>query len=184
IAKLIRSPRFQWIAYIWAWALLDVTVIPLSSGASVLAYVASAVISAQLGIVVVWGIMGTTRWSLRWPAAAAVLAVGMGMPLVAYPYGPHQLALLLATQTAMLLLLLTGLRWRRICLANIKLTPTEGSPAQPAVLAPPAKLTQFNLRDILLWTSLLATLLGLVRALQIPPWLGLRIVSGQGATTI
>jgi len=162
-AKLIEPGRGRWLAYVWMWLLLDFTVAPRIVDGICCGYpralLAPALLSVQLVLVALWAVFGSTRWSIRWPVAAALLALGAGVPLAAHAFGPHQVVLLVTTQTAVFLVVCVQIRRRfRI---NIGDWAGWQFGAEPSA---EANRSQFFLRDLVLWMTLAATLLALVRA--------------------
>jgi hypothetical protein len=161
-AKLIEPVWMRWLAYGWMWALLDGVLAPrLVDGiwwGHPMALLAPAMLSAQLLLVAIWAVFGSTRWSIRWPVALALLALGAGVPLTANAYSPHQVVLLVTTQSV---LFLAGcwLLFRR----GFRLG--SGGERRHIAVEPSAAIskTQFFLRDLVLWTTLAATLLALAR---------------------
>src|SRR5207237_6409144 len=89
-----------WLAYVWMWGLLDLTVLPESALGKRLAWSAHAIVWAQLGVVAVWAIFGHLRWTIRWPVAAALLVAGGALiaddGIVASFVAAHVAALLVA----------------------------------------------------------------------------------------
>ncbi|HMC11397.1 MAG TPA: hypothetical protein VKH44_08910 [Pirellulaceae bacterium] len=168
-AKLVQPPQLQWAAYIWMWAMLDLTVIPWApDGAwwrNPTAFLMPALFSAQLGLVVLWAVFGRAAWTLRWPLAISFFALSIFLPLAADPRGPRYLTFLIAMQTMMLLVTCSCLRWLGYRLI-VALPHSPNYHLQKIAQREPGPV-QFRVKDVLLWTTLTAMLLALARALDI-----------------
>jgi hypothetical protein len=180
-ARLIELPPLRWAIYAWCWLLIDVQALTASQISS-LRYddssilLVNALFAAQVGVILMWGILGTTRWQLRLPAIG-VLAPVLAMPLfTGQHHGMTDLSQLSLAQLIALGLICGLLRWQRFQLAPPPQPPAaEEEPAppstDPAIAAAPSrrrrdlKLAQFGIRHVLIWTTSLAFSLGLLRLL-------------------
>jgi hypothetical protein len=167
--KFIRPAWLMWLLYGWIWLVMDITVVPLAMqdvgpwetiSADTLP---AALLSAQLGLVIVWAILGQARWSTRLPAAL-VLATAVLAPLVWHRIRPTELLIMILVQ--MLLLgavcaLLFVFRYRLVIAKS-----ETASGLEDTELPRPSGLTQaqFQIRDVLLWTTALGIVLATARA--------------------
>ncbi|HMC11398.1 MAG TPA: hypothetical protein VKH44_08915, partial [Pirellulaceae bacterium] len=101
--------------------------------------------TAQLGLVTVWAVLGTARWTMRVPVVLVLLVPLMGN----------------IAQTAALCLICLVLRSQRFRL--ILAAPATDSEAISTAEGPALRPIQFGMRDVLLWTTALAPLLAIVR---------------------
>src|SRR6478752_7261910 len=62
VARLIEPAWLRWIIYGWCLLLTD-----LNAASSLVPETSEALFTAQLGLVTVWAILGTTRWLVRVP---------------------------------------------------------------------------------------------------------------------
>ncbi len=125
----------------------------------------AALIAGQMGLCVVWGAFGDTRWVLRWPAiivagaALYCLWIGFGNS------GPQQMwTELLVLQVLTLGALCGILRW-----LGFRLLPQSAEGQQPAPRDGQRPL-QFGIKHVLLWTTALAIVLGLAKAMDLLTW--------------
>jgi hypothetical protein len=165
-AKILEPARARWLAYLWMWVLLDLMVEPwIVDGiwwGHPMALLAPALLSVQLLLVAMWAVFGTTRRSIRWPATAALLMLGVGVCVAPHAYGARKIAWLVAAQTMVFLAACVLLYWRGNRIRVVGFGDVRG--ASPA--AETGK-TQFFMRDLLVWTTLTALLLALARAFDL-----------------
>jgi hypothetical protein len=164
--KFVEPGRVRWVAYVWMWVLLDLMVEPwIVDGiwwGHPMALLAPALLSVQLVLVATWAVFGTTRWSIRWPATAALLTLGVGVCVAPHAYGARKIAWLVASQTVAFLAACVLLYWR----GNRIRAVGFGEVRDAARTAETGK-TQFFMRDLLVWTTLAALLLALARAFDL-----------------
>jgi hypothetical protein len=126
----------------------------------------AALIAGQLGLCVVWAFFGDTRWVLRWPAM--ILAVA-GLFVLWLSFGTgwkrQMWTELLMLQVATLSVLCGGLRRFRYRLLMIG-HENQALSADDQRLRP----LQFGIKDVLIWTTVLATFLGVAKALDMLSW--------------
>ena len=163
--KFIDHPVLRWAIYIWCWVLVDLQCLTAGSLAGPSYYwgnmqrlLPTSLFNAQLGLVTIWAVLGTLRWYFRLPAAL-VLATLCALPLLDSHYHGSELGGLFFMQTCVLAFICGVLRWQRFRLV------------QPVKLAAEARgdLTrlQFGVRHVLIWTTSLAVVLALARALNV-----------------
>ena len=162
----LDDPRWRWGVYLWGWLLIDVQLL------SALVFVAgtsdwtnagyllvASLFAAQVGLTIIWAILGTTRWALRLPICG-VLATLLALPIV----GSYGFAgTMFPVQVTALLVLCLVLRWMRYRLDLI-------ATVQKRVASASQRALQFGVRHVLIWTTSLAVVLGALRALDLLSW--------------
>jgi hypothetical protein len=116
--------------------------------------------AAQAGLAMVWGILGSTRWAVRIPLCAVLVFAFAWLSRSGYGMVREMVPVQLVALAALCGLL----RLRRFVLqpiAGVSATaPDHGrSPGLPTM--------QFGIRHVLIWTTSLAVLLGMLRALEL-----------------
>ena len=167
--RMLESPWWRWGVYAWGWLLIDIQVF------SALDLVESAgwwwnnsqylllvsLLAAQVALAIICGILGAWRWTIRWPLCAAA-AVLLSIPLVdnglaneLLPIGiPALIALCLALRFA-------GFR------LDLAERPADEATTRPAAAPANPQSLQFGVRHVLIWTTSLAIVLGVLRALDL-----------------
>jgi hypothetical protein len=169
--RFVRPPWLMWLVYAWIWLVMELMVLALAIsdpywGLSITSdTLPVSILSGQLGLVLVWAALGQMRWNIRWPAAF-LLAVLILVPIALHYPPPTALLILVFLQSAMLLavcewLAFTGFRLVRVNSTSALTLPTDGRMAGPA-----PHDSQFQLRDLLLWTTTLAIALAIARAIN------------------
>jgi hypothetical protein len=167
--KLLDNPWWRWGLFVWGWILVDLQLLAAGVFAdggnwrARLDMLPSALFAAQVGLAIIWGIMGTTRWVVRLPACL-VLGTLLAIPL-GRAYGHGFGYELYGVQTMTLAALCLLLRWRRFRLAQVVPAPPATTASSPA--ANPLGQMQFGIRNVLVWTTSLAVVLGVLRALDL-----------------
>jgi len=169
------QPRLQGFAYLWLWALFDWVTIPLATDGVwwgyPLALMLPAMLSVQLGVVVVWAVFGQMAWPVRWPVSATALFLGITLPLAIHQHGTNQVAVLIAAQTTTLFIVCMVVRWRGVKLIrgdNLVMGNAGGdAPALEEIGAPQDGQMRFALWHVILWMTVIAVILSLVRALEL-----------------
>ena len=167
-ARFLQPWPLRWIISTWMMILLDLQLATLTSGHSVEAIdcLASAIIAGQLGIFIVWGVLGSGPFVWRLPAWIVIavilwnlfwVLVDLGKLESRYRYFIDWNALLLVQ--AGLLIVLCGIL--RLCGFSLRIVVAESDATQ----GKPAKASfQFGIRDVLMWTTALAVLLAIAKA--------------------
>jgi hypothetical protein len=167
--RFLTQAAWRWGIYLWSWLLVDVQLLAASVFAESGGWwshgrlLPGSLFAAQVGLAIVWGILGTTRWAIRIPAclvAATILAVPAANT---YAYRAEQLV---SIQMVALVALCLLLRWRRFRLENIA-TPREAPQSENARSASELAHSQFTIRHVLIWTTSLALVLGILRAFDL-----------------
>ena len=162
--RLLSNPWWRWGLYLWGWVLVDLqlaTVTIFVRGSwSVAGVLPGSLFAAQLGLVIVWAVLGDTRWAIRLPACA-VLGTLLALPMnLGYGFSSEIFPVQLVSLAALCLLLW----WRGFRLQRTENgeTPARGTPSSKT-----AGHLQFNIRHVLIWTTSLAIVLGVLRALDL-----------------
>src|SRR5262249_30418307 len=125
---------------------------------------AAALVAAQIGLAIVWGTLGTARWYWRAP-----LTIGLGAGLLGFwvlgvnGWSGQLMAGVLGVQAITLTLMSVGLRVRGYRLIQLDATGENAA-------GPGSRRFQFGIRDVLIWTTVLAILLGLMRLAGMLVW--------------
>src|SRR5689334_4899999 len=127
------------------------------------AFLTGSLVAAQLGLVTIWAVLGTLRWSTRWPASFVLTSL-LAVPLIDMAYSDDNAALFFLVQFATTAGISALLRWNgfRLILAP----PTVRADSQPA--AAPLPTSQFGLGHMLVWTTALAIVLAVLRLVSLP----------------
>jgi len=158
----------RWILYAWCWLLIDFqgVIAWMLAGQNWWAdsLQTASLFVAQLGLLTIWAVLGSERWTVRAPLA---LVVGCGLMLfltrIRYHYD---------SAVAMFVVQIVALGG--ICVVfrrkgyRLAIAPAESGPLEPLRPASALRTSQFGLRDVLLWTTALALVCGLVRAVGLP----------------
>jgi hypothetical protein len=118
----------------------------------------TSLLAAQIGLVTVWAVLGSTRWFIRIPLAL-IIAIVVAAPAIGSQMHFHDTESLFIVQTAAICLICGVLRSQGYALRLQK------EPSGPAAngTAEAARLLQFGIRDVLLWTTALAVILGVAQ---------------------
>jgi hypothetical protein len=192
-ARWIDWPLLRWLLYGWCWLLIDFQTLITWAFAGQYwwgdAFQASALLAAQLGLAIIWAVLGDARWTVRLPVTLVAAALLL-LLLIRFRHWGENAALLFAVQGIALLAVCGCLRWR-----GYRLTRVPPEPHQPSAAPQPDPLStnQFELRDVLIWTTALALVFGAIRAIGLPieqwletryrPWLPL-IVDGAAVAIV
>lgn len=170
---LLGNKWWRWGVYLWGWLLIDLQVL------SVLAFVAGSgdwsesermltvsLLAAQIGLAIIWGVLGTTYWAIRLPTCG-VMATLFALPLI------DRFSLtseLLPVGVPALVALCLVLRWRGFRLNVVEPIPDHdhGRSRNPSSVS--SGSLQFGVRHVLIWTTSLAVVLGALRGLDLLSW--------------
>lgn len=167
VGKGMPHPLFRWLLYVWMMVLVDLLVASMAMVSSD-GYVseilpAAALVAAQIGLSIVWGTLGTARWYWRTPLTLALGAGLLGFWMFCVPgWGGRLMAGILVVQAVTLTLMSIGLRVRGYRLIQIHLDESSTGLS--------SRRFQFGVRDVLIWTTVLAILLGLMRGAGMLHW--------------
>jgi hypothetical protein len=162
-ARLIPLPTLRWITYGWGWvffdtqAILAVIMAQHTPQANLAESLAESLSAAQIGLLTIWATLGQSpSWAVRWPVAIALAAI-VGIPALV-EQGSRS-----AMQTVALLAICGTLAWQRFRLVR---TSEDAGPSARAGLGDVARV-QFGVRHVLIWTTTIAILLAILRALDL-----------------
>jgi hypothetical protein len=164
--RLIENPWWRWGLYVWGWVLVDVQLLAASVFAQGRGYwdqsrlLPASLFAAQVSLALIWAILGTTPWPIRLPLCA-VVGLFLSAPLLESPGFIRDLFPVQMISLAALCLLL---RWRGFSLQRIERSPAR---AEPSVQKKQLLAAQFSIRHVLIWTTSLALVLGVLRALDL-----------------
>jgi hypothetical protein len=140
----------------------------------------TSLFAAQTGLALIWGILGTTNWALRLPLCA-VIGLFTSLPVIEGFGVTGEMFPVQMISLAALCLLLRWQRFRLQCLEDLPLPAIVGD------VSPPRKqlqLAQFSIRHVLIWTTSLAVMLGVLRALNLLSLRELLPFFEQGVVTL
>ena len=167
---LLSNPWWRWGLYLWGWILVDLQLFTaatyMDGWRRIGDFLPSSLLAAQIGLTIVWAILGDTHWAIRLPACA-VLGTLLTLPMdlgygIARDSFPIQL---IALGTLCLLLRLRGFRLLRVEMDG---TMRDANlPSASAAHPLPSGRMQFNIRHVLIWTTSLALILGALRFLDL-----------------
>jgi hypothetical protein len=157
-SRLSRSP-WWWCVLAWTILLIDLQVFALADSHAIwggpATMLALAFVSAQTGLAVVWGLLGSETWKLRVPIAVGVLAWALSLGSAMH-FSSMMLLLLgqtMATTAICLLLRSAGYRFAASHLILSRDSP-ESLPGQ------------FSIRHLFFWTTALAIITAIARLLD------------------
>jgi len=163
-ARLVQKSWHGWAVYVWCWLLVDLQVLWASSyavinGVQTESLLLTALLSAQLGLVVIWSILGEQQWTVRLPmllglAVAITLLIRQQM---AQYYHDVSYSLLFLMQILGLYATCSLLRYRGLCLSRRDDDPRQRS--APNWQFPAAR---FGLREFIVVAVLSAVILAAV----------------------
>jgi hypothetical protein len=160
---LIANPVLRWFIYGWSWAFLDLHVFvgTLELRDIRVLMLADSLYAAQIGLLVIWAILGVRPGiAIRWPIA---LVVSTGF----IPFITTGNWILVLTQ----IVTLTTLAYRQFRQYRLLDTDTLDPAARPSTPQP----VQFGVRHVLIWTTTIAVLLAIFKALNL---LSLNVLRG------
>lgn len=159
--KLIEWPVLRWLIYGWCWLLVDMQFLSAAWLAGRDSFLlTNGMFGAQIGLITIWAILGTTRWVFRLPIAL-VLVTLLSLPLAmsgGWYYYYSNIEYLFAIQTLALAALCGLLRWN-----GYRLLPLEATPVADAE----QRTSQFGVRHLLVWTTALAIALAAARSFEV-----------------
>jgi hypothetical protein len=169
VATYIQPWPLRWFIYGWIMILVDLQLASMVStggrNGQGMNCLATAILAGQLGVAIVWGILGSGNIIWRIPALLVLLQTYWSFysllvrinqePPGRYPVGWDGL---LTTQGVLLSVLIGILRLRGYSL--VQLSPEDRTTRQQGSSKTPI---QFGIRDVLLWTTSLAVLLAIAK---------------------
>jgi hypothetical protein len=176
--RLLTNPWWRWGLYLWGWVLVDLQLITATTyindgWRSIEDFLPTSLLAAQVGLTIVWAILGDTYWAIRLPACAVLgtlltlpMELGYGIASDSFPIQVIALGMIC------LLLRLRGFRLQRVETA-LEIRDANLASASAAHSPPSGGRMQFNIRHVLIWTTSLAVILGTLRfldLLSLEPW--------------
>jgi hypothetical protein len=169
--RLLTNPWWRWGLYLWGWVLVDLQLVSatvfVGGGWSVRTILPASLFAAQVGLAIVWAILGDTHWAIRLPACA-VAGTLLTLPMdLGYGIAGDSFAIQLITLAILCSLMrLRGFRLEKVEAVGSVLPepPLAGKEASPP---PPSRRMQFSIRHVLIWTTSLALILGVLRFLEL-----------------
>jgi hypothetical protein len=181
---LIENPWWRWGLYAWGWVLVDLQLYSTSVFADGGNYwnhdrmLPGSLFAAQAGLAIVWGILGSSHWTLRIPACTLLCFVFALLARSGYGFAREMVPVQLIALAALCVLL-----WlRRFRLDQMAVV--AGETGQATGDAASARTMQFGIRHVLIWTTSLAVLLAMLRALDLLSLQTLREVSREGGVSL
>lgn len=171
---LIPNLVLRWFIYGWTWALLDLHVIvsTLEVPRPEVMLLADSLFAAQIGLLTVWAILGTSpSWVIRWPLALVLVAACF--PLITVSNWARCLIQIVA-----LTALCGVLAWQQFRLFRLR---DEADVQTPAASMPLNLRMQFGVRHVLIWTTTVAVMLAILKALNLLSMNTVRILQSAGA---
>ena len=155
----------RWLIFGWTLVILDVMTFTVAvSGQDIGEILAFALISGQLGTLVIWGVLGAQRWIVRVPMAiagllTATLLWNSAFSLTQLWGGMYYFTTwlgLVVLQLALLGGICIFLRWQ-----GCRMSPVRNGSSP---LNQQSSIWQFHLREILLQTAIVAIVITVIRA--------------------
>jgi hypothetical protein len=135
--RLLHPAWLRWVLFAWCLLFTDLT-----AASSLSPQIAQSLFTAQIGLVTVWVVLGTSSWKIRAPFALLMILPMLG----------------LIAQTAALCLICLVLRSQHYQLALANKLPDSGR-----LPGGESNQIQFGIKDVLLWMTALAPLLAVSR---------------------
>lgn len=168
VGHAMPHPLLRWLLFGWLMVLIDLLVgssAMLSSHGHDIREIlpAAALVAGQIGLAIIWGTLGTARWYWRAPFTLAAGAGLLGLWIFCVTgWSGRLMTQVLVVQAITLTLITIGLRVRGYRLIQLDLVAGNAAGAN--------RRFQFGVRDVLIWTTVLAILLGLMRAADMLRW--------------
>lgn len=167
IGRLIDWPVLRAFMYGWGWLFLNAQVLAAivvsvySPQERELGNLVSAIFGAQIGLLLMWAMLGTQpKWAARWPIAI-MLSILLVAPCIGWRAGRADV---IAIQIAVLLLI-CGILVRQ----GFRLfRPDERDPTRaPGTAGIRLPRAQFGVRHLLIWTTTIAVLLAVLKGFDL-----------------
>jgi hypothetical protein len=163
------SPAWlRWVVFAWSIALVDILTIAACMGWRVEQHFGYALVSAQVGALVMWGLLANIGWQWRLPAvlgAAAAVMVFSGSfysvnPLTRISRAARDWNVLMIASAVIVAILSLTLRMRGFVLRAGELSELRSH--EPTGMG----AHQFGLKHLLIWSAALVPILLLARGLD------------------
>lgn len=166
VGTAMPHPQLRWLLYGWLMLMVDLLVVSMATNSSD-GYIrqilpAAALIAGQIGLAIIWGTLGTTRWYSRVPLTMVLGGGLLGLWSALVTGGSGRLMTEVLVIQSITLGLLAGALWISDYRLEIPQTDeaTGGGP----------RSLQFGIKDVLIWTTVMAILLGAMRAADMLRW--------------
>ena len=171
VGNAMPHPLLRWLLFGWIMVLVDLLVgsLAMVSADGYLSRIlpCGALAAAQIGLGVIWGILGDARWYWRVPLSIGLAAGVLGFWIFwVTGWNGGLMTQILVIQSTSLTLICIGLRVRGYRLAMVQQATAAAKDGR--------RRFQFGVRDVLIWTTVLAILLGLMRAADMLRWKSLQ----------
>jgi hypothetical protein len=167
VGRSITQPLYRWVVFGWVLLLINLLTYALSVQTGTYeprsAMPPAAMFSGQIGLCIAWAFFGDTRWPIRWPSMILLAAGVFGIwSFSGNEYSRRIWTELLVLQVLTLATLCSLLRLRGFQLMQVRDDSNAGFEAQLAQ----RPVLQFNIKHVLMWTTSLAVILGIAKALN------------------
>ena len=170
VGRLIPVAWLRWTLYGWILLLIDLQVGVMTSWQASGGYwkadgtcLSAALFSGQFGLVAVWAVVGVGRWYWRWPAMFVLAGLLAGVwTAIAPSYDSSRWTAALIMQSLAVVVICGVLRFFGF---RLRLLDSLGRIADGATtnLEP----MQFQIAHVLVWTTALAIVMGIAKALDL-----------------
>jgi len=168
VGRYITPWPLRWIIWVWIMALVDLqlALITASNFSHAIRCLSAGVFAGQLGAIVVWGILGSGSIVWRIPSLFILLMVGWNCYELLAHIADQDVTWLqlnwndLVIVQGVILMVLCGI----LRLRGYSLQVTDGKDGGESHKNRGSQPIQFGIRDVLIWTTSLAVLLGIAKA--------------------
>ncbi len=167
VGSYVKNGILRWFMFGWIMILIDLQLAVITSdgaagvGGSCLA---TGILTGQLGIITVWGVLGKVRWIWRLPCLFVVLMTYRNFYLMLTTVNSMKIYYGNWSDIAMVQSVLLSVLAGMLRLSGYSLTRADMEQSSPTANARFHSARQFGIRDVLIWTASLAVLLGVARA--------------------
>jgi hypothetical protein len=156
----LRNSWLGWLIFAWSLTLLDLLTFVASSNVKRGSEIGYVLVSAEISLLVLWGILGPGYWQWRLAAVAAatplVAILSSSFPIWTSRYWNDMMIL-----TAVISIVLCGgLRFFGFVLCDRELLATPSAQQRPAMI-------QFGMKHVLIWLTVTGPLILILRSVEI-----------------
>jgi hypothetical protein len=172
VGRYLWPAWLRWSVFVWALLLLDLMTIAACLGGPVRSSFGYVLVTAQIGFLVLWAILGPQRWQWRLPIVIVAAAIVVGFSgSFDRDWSSQAWSVMMFLAAVLVAMLCGGLRWLGFSLRR-------GSDSTPAVSAGHGEgMYQFGTRHMMIWAAAIAPLLLVARGLDI---VFLKVFDAQG----
>jgi hypothetical protein len=156
VGRFLRHPLVRWAVFLWAMALVDILVLQMSMlswRGDLGGCLAFALISAQVGMLAVWTILGPAPWPWRLPFVVVAIVPLAWLTVVTEQWGDNAWLMILLIQSFVVGLVCVVLR-----IMGHRMRST-GAPVDAEPSVPWSRQLQFGIGHMLVWTAALVPML-------------------------